>query len=75
MWVLAGGALAVLAAGVLALAGRDPFALAATGSPAGHGLGILVWTLALLGIAGWGVRRVTGARELTIAAPGRERRG
>jgi hypothetical protein len=65
-WVLAGGAMAILAALVLALAGRDPFALSTAGSPAGQGLGILVWTLALLGIAGWGVRRVARARELTL---------
>ncbi len=65
-WVLAGGSLAVIAALVLAVAGRDPFALSAGGSPSGQGLGILVWTLALLGIAGWGVRRVARARELAL---------
>jgi hypothetical protein len=66
-WVLAGGALAILAALVLAVAGRDPFALnAASAAATGQGLGILVWTLALLGIAGWGVRRVARAREPTL---------
>ncbi len=67
-WVLAGGALAVVAAAVLAVAGRDPFALSVAGSPAGEGLGILAWTLALLGISAWGVRRVARARELVLPA-------
>ena len=65
-WVLAGGALVVLAAAVLALAGRDPFAISVGGSPSGQGMGILAWTLALLGIAAWGVRRVARARELVL---------
>ena len=67
-WVLAGGALVVLSAAVLAVAGRDPFAMSVAGSPAGQGLGILAWTLALLGIAAWGVRRVARARELVLPA-------
>jgi hypothetical protein len=65
-WVLAGGALVVLAGAVLAVAGRDPFAMSVAASPSGQGLGILVWTLALLGIAAWGVRRVARARELAL---------
>ena len=65
-WVLAAGTFAVLAAVVLAVAGRDPFAISVAGSPSGQGLGILVWTLGLLGIAAWGVRRVARARELVL---------
>jgi hypothetical protein len=65
-WVLAGGALVVVSAAILAVAGRDPFAMSVSGSPAGQGLGILTWTLALLGIAAWGVRRVARARELAL---------
>jgi hypothetical protein len=65
-WALAGGAMVVLSATVLALAGRDPFAMSVAGSPSGQGLGILVWTLALLGIAAWGVRRVARAREIAL---------
>jgi hypothetical protein len=65
IWMLAIGALVVAAGLVFALAGRDPFALADPASPrAANGTGLLIWTLGLYALAGWGVRRIVAARQL-----------
>lgn len=78
LWLLAAGAFVVMAGAVLAVAGRDPFLLMdrAPASPAGQGLAILGWTLALYGVAAWGVRRIALARRLLptdLAAAGNQR--
>jgi hypothetical protein len=65
IWMLAIGVFAVAAGLVFALAGRDPFALADPASPSGaNGIALLTWTLGLYALAGWGIRRVVGARQL-----------
>jgi hypothetical protein len=63
-WMVASGVLFATAGLVMALAGRDPFALttqSASASP--DGIGILLWTLAWYGVAGWGIQRIVIARE------------
>jgi hypothetical protein len=71
LWVLAAGVFVVMAGAVFAVAGRDPFLLTdpAPASPAGQGLAILGWTLALYGVAAWGVRRIALARRLLPTGP------
>jgi hypothetical protein len=64
MWMLALGVFAVSAGLVFAVAGRDPFALTDPGASSPNGTALLVWTLGMYGIVGWGLRRILAARGL-----------
>jgi hypothetical protein len=63
LWSVAFGTLAIVAGLVLAVSGRDAFAIAnpAPSGP-GQGLGILLWTLAWYAIAAGGLQRVIAGR-------------
>jgi Na+/H+-dicarboxylate symporter len=63
LWMVAFGTLATVAGIVVALAGRDPFAVANPAPGASRdGLGILLWTLAWYGIAAAGLQRIIAGR-------------
>ncbi len=63
-WMVASGVLFATGGLVMAIAGRDPFALASRSATASaDGIGILLWTLAWYGVAGWGIQRIVTARE------------
>jgi hypothetical protein len=68
IWMIALAVFVILAGIVMALAGRDPFAVASTDPKAtGDGLGILLWTLAWYGVAAWAIQRVLVGRSPRIA--------
>jgi hypothetical protein len=63
-WMVALGVLATTAGLVVALAGRDPFAVTdASASLSSEGVAILAWTLLWYGLAGWGIQRVVTGRQ------------
>ncbi|MFL5680827.1 MAG: hypothetical protein ACJ77B_09535 [Chloroflexota bacterium] len=63
LWMIALGTLATVAGIVVAVAGRDPFAVANSAPSGSHdGLGILLWTLAWYGIAAAGLQRIIAGR-------------
>lgn len=62
-WMIALGVLGSTAGLVVAIAGRDPFAVLGGLGSSGDGIGILAWTLAWYGVAAWGIQRVVVGRR------------
>jgi hypothetical protein len=62
LWTVSLGTFVTLLGIVVAIAGRDPFAMANPAGQSTDGLGILLWTLFWYGVAAAGLQRILGGR-------------